>query len=412
MSSRSHGKGAGGGGGEGGGGGRGGWSAASAASVAASRCHLCPLPQSLNVPRGQPASTGGAPASDRALAASQNCECGCAWHRAQAGAKASEVAVAARGAPSTAIGGGGSKSHCTNKNATAAAAIFVCVCGLFQISTCTMYPHQILLAILAFISLSRVTNSEDVDAALRKQLKEVANLEMVQNASEIMNWRDLVLRSAIPYMRDCDEMFQAGHRESGLYIIRPDNARKLVVQCYMDGCNGWTVIQHNTHDTEITWSETWTTYKYGFGNLEADHWLGNEYISLITQQKWYKVRIRLVDADGNHKYAEYDSFVLQNEDNGYALKLGTYEGNAGDSLSNSRLKNMHDNMKFSCKNQDNDRSTLDNCANVHGGGWWYDNCFNAQLNRKGGLHWSTLCEENCRRSVIMLKPIHMYCTRV
>lgn len=180
----------------------------------------------------------------------------------------------------------------------------------------------------------------------------------------------------------------------------------------MDGCYGWTLIQQNSYNTEITWSETWTTYKYGFGNLEEDHWLGNEYIRLITEQKWYKIRINLVDAEGNHRYAEYDSFVLQDEKHGYAMNLGTYEGNAGDSLGSSQLKNMHDNMKFSCKDQDNDRTTLENCADVNGGGWWYDSCQNALLNRKGGLHWSTLCHENCRKSVIMLKPIHMYCSRV
>ncbi|KAL8183117.1 UNVERIFIED_CONTAM: hypothetical protein K2H54_018093, partial [Gekko kuhli] len=126
-------------------------------------------------------------------------------------------------------------------------------------------------------------------------------------------------------MRDCDEMFQTGHTESGLYIIQPDNTRKLVVQCYMDGCNGWTVIQRNSFDTEITWSETWSTYRYGFGNLEEDHWLGNEYISFITRQKFYKVRISLVDANGDHKYAEYDSFILRNDSQGFLLKLGAYE---------------------------------------------------------------------------------------
>ncbi|XP_034984520.2 fibrinogen-like protein 1-like protein [Zootoca vivipara] len=279
------------------------------------------------------------------------------------------------------------------------------------ISVCTMHPPNVLLATVALLFLIHVTSSLN-EEQLRKQLTEIVNLKLVRSVTEIRNWRILVERRAIPYMRDCDEMFQAGHKESGLYIIRPENARKLVAWCHMDGCNGWTVIQHNTHNTELTWSETWTTYKYGFGNLVGDHWLGTEYISLISQQKWYKVRINLVDAGGHHRYAEYDSFVLRNENDEYTLKLGTYEGNAGDSLTSSKAKNMHDNMRFSCKDKDHDRSTKENCADIHGGGWWYDSCFDAQLNRKGGLHWGTLCDENCRSSVIMLKPIHMYCSRV
>ncbi|KAF7241727.1 Fibrinogen-like protein 1-like protein [Varanus komodoensis] len=272
------------------------------------------------------------------------------------------------------------------------------------------HPSVLFAAILLF--LIPVTSSLKDEASLRKQLSEVTNLHLVNNTFAIRNWRQVVERKAIRYMRDCDEMFQTGHTKSGLYIIQPENTRKLVVQCYMDGCNGWTVIQRNIQDTEITWSETWTTYKYGFGNLEGEHWLGNEYISLITEQKWYKVRINLVDASGNHKYAEYDSFALRNEKGNYRLMLGSYEGNAGDALSSSLTKNMHDNMQFSCKDKDNDRSTLENCASVHGGGWWYDSCYDAQLNSKGHIHWSTLCDGDCKKSEILLKPIHMYCNRV
>lgn len=213
-------------------------------------------------------------------------------------------------------------------------------------------------------------------------------------------------------MRDCNEMFHAGHTESGVYIIRPEKTRKLVANCYMDGCDGWTVIQQNTHNTKITWSEDWTTYQFGFGNLEADHWLGNEYISFITQQKWYKVRIVLTDPNGHHRYAEYDSFVLRNETDGFRVVLGKYEGNAGDPLTASRTKNMHDNMRFSTKDNDNDRSAKYNCADIHRGGWWYDSCYDAQLNHKGGLYWSTLCDGNCKKSVIMVKPVHMHCHRV
>lgn len=214
------------------------------------------------------------------------------------------------------------------------------------------------------------------------------------------------------FKRDCEELFQIGHTTSGLYIIRPEGSRKLVVQCYMDGCNGWTVIQRNSHNTEITWTEAWTTYKYGFGNLENDHWLGNEYIHLITKQKLYKVRIDLTNVNGVVRYAEYDSFFLADEDDFYKLKLGMYEGTAGDSLSSSVTKNMHDNMRFSAKDRDNDRSSHKNCADVHGGGWWFDSCYDVQLNRKGGLHWQTFCDSNCKSSVILLKPVHMYCHRV
>ncbi|CAM4627829.1 unnamed protein product [Lepidochelys olivacea] len=178
----------------------------------------------------------------------------------------------------------------------------------------------------------------------------------------------------------------------------------------MDGGTGWTVIQRNSNNTELTWSEAWTTYKYGFGDLEGDRWLGNKFINLITKQKWYKVQINLLDAQGRQKHVEYDSFVMRNEEDFYQLKLGMYEGNAGESLSSSRTRNMHENMRFPAKDTDNDRSSLENCADVSGGGWWSDSCYDVQLNRRGALHWQTSCDS--RKSSMLLKPIHMYCSRV
>ena len=62
------------------------------------------------------------------------------------------------------------------------------------------------------------------------------------------------------------------------------------------------------------------------------------------------------------------------------------------SFSFSRLSNM----KFSTRDEDNDRSGTD-CAGEHKGGWWYQNCHTSNLNglylkgqhRKipGGVAW-------------------------
>ncbi|XP_019409113.1 PREDICTED: fibrinogen-like protein 1-like protein [Crocodylus porosus] len=232
------------------------------------------------------------------------------------------------------------------------------------------------LAVFAVLLLICTSSSAEktVEEVWKARLRDVVNLELVENVTAIRNLDDVLSRNVyhFTFKRDCEELFQTGHTKNGLYIIQPEGSRKLVVQCYMDGCNGWTMIQTNSHNTEITWTEAWTTYKYGFGNLEKDHWLGNEYIHLITKQKLYKVRIDLTNANGVPRYAEYDSFFLADEGDFYKLKLGMYEGNAGDSLSSPMTKNMHDNMRFSAKDRDNDRSSHTNCADVHGGGWWFD----------------------------------------
>ncbi|XP_073501814.1 fibrinogen-like protein 1-like protein [Phyllobates terribilis] len=239
----------------------------------------------------------------------------------------------------------------------------------------------------------------------------IANIKMIDDVSTIINYKDLRQRKVF-FTRDCDDLYLLGHRQSGVYVIQPAGSAYLVVQCYMYDCGGWTVIQRNSLGTKITWSERWTGYEYGFGNIELDHYLGNHYINLLTEQKWSKVRFLLVDSENRTRTADYDSFYLTNAADKYRLRLGTYEGDAGDSMSSGTHKNLHDNMRFSTHDDDNDRLYNTNCANKHGGGWWYDSCYEAHLNNKGLLHWKTLCNHNCRGSLILIKPVHMYCHRV
>ncbi|KAJ1190361.1 hypothetical protein NDU88_007099 [Pleurodeles waltl] len=257
-----------------------------------------------------------------------------------------------------------------------------------------------------------VSVSEKTQVIIPPYLADVENIRMVSDPKDILNAGQLKARISVFYTRDCEELYKLGHTESGLYVIRPEGSPKLVVQCFMHDCDGWTVIQKNTFNTDMTWAESWSTYQYGFGFIEQNHWLGNHYIHLLTQQKWYKIRIMLTDSSNRTRYAEYDSFLVKDANEGYALRLGTYHGDAGDSLTNTSTKSMHDNMKFSTHDRDNDRSTSSECADLHGGGWWYDSCYDAQLNRKSGIHWHTLCDHNCRSSLMLIKPIHMYCNRV
>ncbi|XP_065423833.1 angiopoietin-related protein 4-like isoform X2 [Chrysemys picta bellii] len=71
---------------------------------------------------------------------------------------------------------------------------------------------------------------------------------------------------------------------SGIHVIQPAGSPPRVVWCDMDTeGKGWTIVQRNSHNTDITWKESWSTYKYGFGNVQQDYWLGNEYLSLLTR---------------------------------------------------------------------------------------------------------------------------------
>ncbi|KAM9305727.1 fibrinogen-like protein 1-like protein [Gastrophryne carolinensis] len=264
--------------------------------------------------------------------------------------------------------------------------------------------------ISCWILAATVALSASEDSKKAKLLG-VENYHMIDDITQALNYGELKLRK-VYFTRDCDELYQLGHRQSGIYVIRPEGSPYLVVQCLMYDCGGWTVIQRNTNNTTITWSETWTAYEYGFGDIEQDHYLGNKYIHLLTTQKWNKVRFLLTDAKNKTSFADYDSFYLTGASDKYRLRLGTYEGDAGDSMASADLKNLHDNMRFSTFDDDNDRRYNYNCADKWGGGWWYDSCYDALLNCNEGLHWGTLCRYNCRRSLILIRPVQMYCSRV
>ncbi|XP_009321316.1 PREDICTED: fibrinogen-like protein A [Pygoscelis adeliae] len=224
--------------------------------------------------------------------------------------------------------------------------------------------------------------------------------------------------------KDCSEV-SAGS-PSGVYVIQPTGLHPIVVYCEMNVTDGgWTVIQRNRQSTEITWAESWSTYKYGFGNVHTEYWLGTEYIHQISKQKVYQVRFVIWDAANNINFADYNLFSLEDESHGYRLRLGsytgtaedamedgphgyrlrlgTYSGLAGDAMATNSAATVHDNMKFSAKDLDQDTYS-GNCASSYGGGWWYSACYSVRLNVKGGITWGSLCNGNCKASAILIKP--------
>ncbi|KAM9272424.1 fibrinogen-like protein 1-like protein [Morus bassanus] len=217
---------------------------------------------------------------------------------------------------------------------------------------------------------------------------------------------ETTLSPAPGWPKDCSEV-PAGS-PSGVYIIHPKGLHPIVVYCEMNMTDGgWTVIQRNRQSTEVTWAESWSTYKYGFGNVQTEYWLGTEYIHQISKQKVYQVRFVIWDAANNASFAEYSLFNVEDESQGYRLRLGTYSGSAGDAMASSSPSTMHDNMKFSAKDLDQDTYS-GNCASSYGGGWWYSACYSVRLNVKGGMTWGSLCNGNCKASAILIKPT-TYC---
>ena len=123
----------------------------------------------------------------------------------------------------------------------------------------------------------------------------------------------------------------------------------------------------------------WKDYSRGFGNPTKEHWLGNEFIHMLTQQYTYKLRVELTQWDGIKLYAEYSGFEVQSKRNNFRMRLNEFiQGNASDALS------YHKGGAFTTSDKDNDDTTSVNCATVHNGGWWFKSCDRANLN---GLYY-------------------------
>ena len=169
-----------------------------------------------------------------------------------------------------------------------------------------------------------------------------------------------------------------GFHTSGLYQIKPSRAPHLDnVYCEMLNGSGWTLLQvewetflclcfavlslrapisllgmfhpssqihvcfcfhclcillaQRRQDGTLSFNRGWLEYKYGFGNLYGEFWLGNEMLYYLTSQKNYVLRIDMWDWEGQRAYAEYEHFKVNSETDKYALHVKFYKGNAGKS---------------------------------------------------------------------------------
>ncbi|XP_078583008.1 uncharacterized protein LOC144865859 [Branchiostoma floridae x Branchiostoma japonicum] len=177
---------------------------------------------------------------------------------------------------------------------------------------------------------------------------------------------------------DCADHFALGEITSGVYNI---TFRSADVEAYCDMDNaggGWTVIQRR-QDGSVPFNRNWEEYKLGFGNKNGEYWLGNENIHLLTNQKNFRLRIDLLDWNNEARYAEYSTFRVSGESDGYRLHISArgsgYSGTAGDGMAH------HNGRKFSTVDRDNDISSSGSCSQRYGqGGWWFRSCSAYYLN--------------------------------
>ncbi|CAG9833764.1 unnamed protein product [Diabrotica balteata] len=219
------------------------------------------------------------------------------------------------------------------------------------------------------------------------------------------------------YPRSCREIQKNGNIKSGIYKIKPRASSKpFAVLCDMviQG-GGWTHIQKR-YDGSQDFDKLWRDYKFGFGHLEREFWLGLENIYQMTAFEPSELLVEVTDGINKTGYAHYGSFAITGEKDGYRLNvLSGYSGTAGDSLIE------HLNSQFSTSDVDQDQNPSGSCAIMFEGAWWYRNCHDSCLNGKyqnlvllsslkyHGIMWSSFRgkEYNLSGSRMMVRPIRI-----
>eukprot|EP00112_Aurelia_sp_Birch-Aquarium-sp1_P026443 Seg939.3 transcript_id=Seg939.3/GoldUCD/mRNA.D3Y31 product=Tenascin-R protein_id=Seg939.3/GoldUCD/D3Y31 len=174
----------------------------------------------------------------------------------------------------------------------------------------------------------------------------------------------------------CNEAFKTSPNKSGIFSVQIPGVIicKSSVYCDMAMDNkAWIVIQRHLSN-ETSFDRVWEDYKFGFGDLKGNFWLGLEKMHKLTNTRQTTLRFDLKHSDGSQGYAEYDNFKVADESQNYKLGLGAYDGNIGDSM------RLNDGYPFTTKDRDNDQNSETNCAVEYSSGWWHFRCFEANVN--------------------------------
>ncbi|XP_060075899.1 techylectin-5A-like [Ylistrum balloti] len=220
----------------------------------------------------------------------------------------------------------------------------------------------------------------------------------------------------IVYPRHCHDVYQSGSlRYEGDYniMIQPERApAPFMAPCKAREGGGWTVLQRRL-DGSVDFYRNWTEYKNGFGSLSGEFWIGNDNIYRLCSQGKFKLRVEIEQWNGSRYYAIYDYFRIEDESDDYRLHVSGYHGTAGDSMTSHREN--HNGVRFSTYDTDNDLRPFDNCAMHYRGGWWYNDCFDSNLNgryyqkgfhnnyfRQNGIHWNSLHKYSSLKTAQMM----------
>ncbi|KAG7252202.1 hypothetical protein CRUP_024123, partial [Coryphaenoides rupestris] len=162
------------------------------------------------------------------------------------------------------------------------------------------------------------TNNTALQRQQQELLDTVNNLVHNLSAGPVGETKPRMMQDTPTTFRDCAAVFKSGNTESGVYTLTlPNTTQEVRAFCDMETeGGGWTILQKR-FDGRVDFHRTWKEYKMGFGDPLAEYWLGNEFVSKLTHQQSYILRIQLSDWEGNSGYSQYEQFNLEGEAKNY-----------------------------------------------------------------------------------------------
>ena len=174
--------------------------------------------------------------------------------------------------------------------------------------------------------------------------------------------------------------FSINKNSSGVYNIIDFCQQGTTVQGYCDTLTdggGWLIIQRRKDGSE-NFHRFWWEYEMGFGSLTGEFWYGLNALHCLTSQGQWELRIDLKLTNGTIIYLPYKQFSVGPATEQYPLTISGFTGYTNDPMFSHLTTPTHtealNTMKFSTKDQDNDRWPSNCASNGRRGGWWYNHC--------------------------------------
>lgn len=191
-----------------------------------------------------------------------------------------------------------------------------------------------------------------------------------------------------------DESRCPKNADDGVYQLKPSHSPAFLAYCE----KGWIVIQRRING-RLSFNRNWNEYRDGFGDIRDEYWLGLERMYHITRTGSYELMVVLKSFDGVEKWAKFNGFKIASEIEQYRMDFESFSGgDAGNSLV------LHNGMKFSTPDRENDNDISRNCGQTFKSGWWFNECYESNLNgvhtiQEMGIEWSFFTSDSNNKPI-------------